>query len=790
MEDTIQSKSTEPVEKISSDLEALRELGKTDARLGWSRQFGIILILFSAFVVIVWYGLTMQSIGQPVIFASGVTVEGRLGSADWVAPALEQAMAATIQSGDQLRVVSPNINYFSLSKPATSAIQSGASWDLQAVLRAGGPGTETVVIQLSLLGLGRNASNYSADLTGSSNSVGDLATRAVQQVLSWLELDSLSPQQLGYARNEIPSPTASEAYGNGLIALGEGNGRLALAHFERARKIAPNNAVVYAGLASAWELLGYKDNAVAESKRAVDASNGLTRRRQLEFEARYALKTESWSRAQQVFGALKEFHPGELTYRLAFAETQARQNDAEGFKLSVSQMRELGGVSGEDPRIDIAEADFWFDTGDYGKCEALSQAAKVKAENNDDKHMLGEALLNIGRCDDNYDPESLLRARDLFQQTGTPLRESAILRELAKHEFGEGKMEQYLAYLQEALEVAQQLGNEPEIAASKNSLGQAYDLHGWLNRGYALKKEVAEYQAQRNNKNRHSILLENMSISLFKMGRYDEAEEAVNRAGAIFTEIDDQIGIAWLPYRHGQIALRRGNIELARELLSQALKNSEERPEGNLAIEATHELGLVNYFAGDYDTAAQLLGEANAVYREQGMSASIGESEIALARLASQRFDTVAALRHLQVAEEHLHDDTAYYQLSLRSEQTLFGSALVEADLKNACNKLDQATEGQEHMALLLRAKTKIVACRGLLGTLPSRVSHPMLVAIEQEANRLGIFDVVLAAGYTRVALLRANGQEQAAEAEFERVNQLASEKGWVALPLPDLATL
>ena len=126
----------------------------------------------------------------------------------------------------------------------------------------------------------------------------------------------------------------------------------------------------------------------------------------------------------------------------------------------------------------------------------------------------------------------------------------------------------------------------------------------------------------------------------------------------------------------------------------------------------------------------------------------------------------------------------------MASEQTLFGGALTQADLASACDNLEQATLRQEHMALLLRAKAKIVVCRGLSGTLPDTVFHPMLVAIEQEASRLGIFDAVVAAGYARVVLLRANGQKQAAIDELARVHRLTSEKGWVAHPLPDLWAL
>ena len=787
MENKVSSNSAEPADEISSNLDALRELGGADARPGWSRQFAIILILISAFVVIVWFGVTQNQSGRPVLFSSGVSIEEGLLSDAWVAQALEQAMLATIESGEQLRIVSSSDYYASLAGPSTSIQQSGADWDLQAQLRAGEPGTGTIVVQLSLVGLGQNAPSYTANVIGSTSSIGDLATRTVEQILSWLEVDGLSGQQLGFANNEIPSPAASEAYGKGLLALDTIDGRAALAHFREANALAPNTAAIHEGLARAWALLGYAENAAAESKLALSASENLTRRRQLELEAMYALRTEAWPRAQQVFGALKEFNPKELTYRLALADTQARQNDADGFLESVRDMRSIGDVVGEDPRIDLKEAAYWFESGDYGRCEELSRAARAKAESSGDQHILGEALLSIGQCDDTYDPAVLLEAQAVFKALDTPLRESLILRELAKHEFGKGDMQQYLAYLEEALAVAQRLANEPDIAASKSSLAQAYDMHGWLRRGYRLKSEVAEYQKQRNNKNRYSIQLENMSISLFKLGRYSEAEQALAMAEDVFVEIDDKIGIAWLPYRRGQIALRRGDIATARELMLRALENSEERPEGNLAAEAKFELGLINYFSGDYAAAKSMLLAASTVYRKQAMSASIAEGEIALARVAAQVSDHAAAAVHLAEADQHLSNEVAYYAMSLRTEQTRFDESSSGADRERACDRLKEIVEDQEHMEYLLRAKSKIVACQGLSGEQPYAVSHTMLVAIEEEAKRLGLFDAELSAGFTRAALLRADNRAEEATDELTRVKALAAVRNWVPHPIPSL---
>ena len=74
MENKSTPHSVEPADEISHDIDALRDLEEPDWRLGWSRQFAMILILVSAFVVIVWLGAIRTDSGKPVIFNAGVTV--------------------------------------------------------------------------------------------------------------------------------------------------------------------------------------------------------------------------------------------------------------------------------------------------------------------------------------------------------------------------------------------------------------------------------------------------------------------------------------------------------------------------------------------------------------------------------------------------------------------------------------------------------------------------------------------------------------------------------------------
>ncbi len=65
-------KSGEQAEDITSDLDALRALDSADIRPGWLRQFALLLLLVTAFVVIVWFSATRTSNGKPVVFNTGV----------------------------------------------------------------------------------------------------------------------------------------------------------------------------------------------------------------------------------------------------------------------------------------------------------------------------------------------------------------------------------------------------------------------------------------------------------------------------------------------------------------------------------------------------------------------------------------------------------------------------------------------------------------------------------------------------------------------------------------------
>ncbi|MEO0425638.1 MAG: tetratricopeptide repeat protein, partial [Pseudomonadota bacterium] len=527
-------------------------------------------------------------------------------------------------------------------------------------------------------------------------------------------------------------------------------------------------------------------NAVNESARAFRAASPLSRQRQLELEAQLAQRSEDWPRAKQVFSALKEFHPNNLDYHLALAESLASQDDGDGFEAQIAAARRLPAPAGEDPRIDLSEAWYWYNVGDYARCLALTATAREKATAQADDYALAEALVASGRCDDNYNPRVFLEAREIFQRLNIQSREPEILRQLASHEYAEANMEGYLGYLEQSVGLAKAMGNEPQLAASHNSLAVAYDLHGWLGRGLALKQQTAAYQLERGNRKRYAIALENIGVSLFKLGRYVEALEIIDQAEVVFGEVDDRIGIAWLPYRRGQIALRQGKRDLARELMEQAKANAVERPEGNLALEASYELAMNDFFGGDLAAAHGAMSEIAKTFSNLGLSASVAEAQVVLARIAAQRGQLEQAREHLDAASAALDEGAAYFALSIAIENTNFDLHHSPSARREACGELDARAEGQEHGVYRLRAMARLALCRNDGPDADAQAALAILDEVREQATALGVFEAALSEAVARAAVLEASGDRDASSELIAQVARTAEEARWGARPLPD----
>ncbi|MHC4947180.1 MAG: protein kinase domain-containing protein [Planctomycetota bacterium] len=160
-----------------------------------------------------------------------------------------------------------------------------------------------------------------------------------------------------------------------------------------------------------------------------------------------------------------------------------------------------------------------------------------------------------------------------------------------------------------ALEIMRELGDEPGIARSLNSLGNSAYYRGDLEAAKRLHGESLE----------------------------------INR------RLGDERGVATSLNNLANVASDRGAIEEARRLYQAALESN--RRSGNRAGEAINlnNLGLMALHRIDRDESARLHGESLAIRRDLGDRHGIAESLCQLARLARDRADLAAArARHAE----------------------------------------------------------------------------------------------------------------------------------------------
>jgi tetratricopeptide (TPR) repeat protein len=771
---------------LERELEALRGAFKDDRkRPAWSAAFGVAVLVAVALGAVGWLGLERdRREGTALVYDEGFATSEALEGQNWISEALSQTIAAHLSAGEGARIVNTaeTGSFESLSIPAERArAATGASWLLGGTV-APAPGVDgQIILTLTLTDLQSESAPREAALSGSPDAIGDLAARASLQLLAWLDRAPLTSEQLRQASADLPFDSAAgRAYAEAIAALDRRDGRAANAHLDAAERDAPNHPAIHDARARAWDLLGYRDRAAAAARRAFELSGDLSPARRLSIEARYRETVDQWSAAIENWRALRAFYPDDVGYGLSLARAQTSADDFDAAHATIAALRELGPPSSADPRIDLLESDVFYRAGNYADSAAAAVRAADAARALGARAVLAEAQLSAVTADADDKRERLEEAGRLYNELDIPRGQVVVLKELGDLAFYDGDLPGAADLYRQSIALARRSGNEPQQAASENSLAIAYDLMGRLEDGYELKRRVAAYYEARGVRSRHSIMLENIGISLFKLGRYDEALESFDAALVIFEEIGDEIGIAWAPYHRGRIAIRQGDLAGGRALIEQAIANAAEHPEGNLEVNARFELMLGATFAGDYIQALAQARDLLEEYRELDLDLDAAETSIYVARSAAAlgEFDTARsalddALALLDQAQE------GYYAAEALTAFVDLALVAARPEAPEACRTLASIADRQEHAIVRLRAETRLIACDVWVFGAPPERSEARLAAVAAEADALGLFEPAFDALETRAHVLARLDRRPEAEAVLADLSVRAERSGW-----------
>jgi tetratricopeptide (TPR) repeat protein len=120
--------------------------------------------------------------------------------------------------------------------------------------------------------------------------------------------------------------------------------------------------------------------------------------------------------------------------------------------------------------------------------------------------------------------------------------------------------------------------------------------------------------------------MNNLAFLLYKLGRYEEAHEQLDRAGLIFTKLKDPAHLAQVDETRARVLVAEGKYREAARVLAGAVQTFEAGGESALLADALNLQGVVSARRGAYDESAAVLRRAADMAEGLGAQSSAGRA--------------------------------------------------------------------------------------------------------------------------------------------------------------------
>ena len=312
-------------------------------------------------------------------------------------------------------------------------------------------------------------------------------------------------------------------------------------------------------------------------------------------------------------------------------------------------------------RLHLAEADAWDDAG--ARNQALMDIGIVH-------YFLGDYRNALRRYE-----EALVIAEELGDEvlTADAVNNIGILYFVwGEHDLA---LEHYLRALSLRLETDDPGGAAScynNIAGVHHTAGRHDSALDQYRRALALYREVGNRTYEANT-------LNNIGLVLHEQGLYDEAMADLEQALALERELDSPYDEALSLNNMGMVRAKQGRLEEARRLFEEALAIRREIDDRQGESVSLQLLGTALVEGGDVDGGIHLLQEALSIARELEVRELIRDDLLALAEAweAAGRHDrALAFFRQYKEAHDAMFDEA-------RARQVAAAEARFEVDLKD-----------------------------------------------------------------------------------------------------------
>ncbi len=595
---------------------------------------------------------------------------------DWLATALSDWLTTELAAGHQLRLV-PQQGVArmraelhlplgeSLTARSLARVRRDSGADLvvagsYALLgpRATGPMRLDLLVQDTRTG----ATLLALHQNGVAAHLLTLVAHAGARLRAGLGIGPVTAAQAEEVRRASPAtPAAVRDYAEGLAHLRVFDAIAARRWLLRAVAADPKNALAHSALSTAWRILGYDHQALAEAAEALRLSPGLNRRQRLLLQARYDELSRHWRRAIAIYRALCRFFPDNVDYALALAHARTRAGQGRQALAGLRRLATRGkaGAPPPDPRLELAVASAQESLGDYRGMRLAAERAAAEARANGASLLLARALSDEAWAEENLGGIGAglaagLRAQRQFAADGDVDGVAAALTLEAIGAGDLGHSARALATFRRALAMYQRTGRQDSIAAEWNNVGSTEEHLGRPAAAAAHFRRARRIYRRVQHPDGVALTTANLGFARLSSGQTARARTDFVAALAICRRIGDgskaalaEMGLARAEFRQNLVPQARRQAARALTVFA-AIGNRRSMAEIQLL------LARMDLRQGNWARAASLAATAGRELQREGVIPGEATAQAVQARIAWRRGERAAAGRLLAQAQSLL----------------------------------------------------------------------------------------------------------------------------------------
>lgn len=804
--------TTGPSTSVREDAMAAASQAASSAKLGPSLPGKIALVLATTLALGVValmanYRLRLSRMSEThsrrVVAVLGFkNLSGRPDEA-WLSTALSEMLSTELSAGDQLRTV-PGENVAqmrinlsladadSYGKETLNRIRKNLDAD-DVVLGSYVPiGKGEIRVDLRIQDTIKGETVASVSEKGEEAEIDEMIHRAGDELRERLDVAAVTTADAALVKSTLPANAeAARLYSEGLARMRNFDDLGARDSFEKSVAAQPNFALTHSALATALSRLGYDARAREEAQTAAELSANLDREQQLWILAQELEIKDDLGKAVYTYRTLFDMSPDNIEYGLRLADAQ--QNDGKGNDAlaTIAALRKLPPPAGDDPRIDLIEAQTAYTLGDYQQEEKSAQRAGEKARAKGARLLnaqalneecwalktLGQPAAGIAKCDE---------ARQMFSDAGDNDSMASALSHIGTILREQGDDAGAKAKMEEALGTWSEVGDRRGVASALGNLAIGLHAQGDLAGAKSMYERALAIFREVGNHDNAALTLGNLGGVIEDIGDLPGARARLEEGRKIAQQVSDTGEDATIQVTLADVLYKQGELSQAAEFASQAAETL--RKEGDKRDES-----VALWTAGTIAMARDNISEAQADLEESlrirtGINAKVeaGETELELAELAldqGRAADAEVSCGHIvqEFQDVHGRDD------EMQARALLVRAILARAHTPDALKQAREELQSAKAMAAGSQNETSKSAV-GIADAIleaasgrPSVGEKKLEAVVAQETksgNLAGQFEAQLALGELELK----TGSEQAGRARLQALKKEAEAKGFARI--------